>query len=166
MVSDGKVACTRKPNETWRYNVARAVILDFKDDQAAEKFVEMILDVQGNPNKGVPMDISMVAVAHAKIVALLPRPVRGCECNRKGRVQGWTRAASTGWYVCPQCFRPHKTVVRNWYVNLCMQSRNQLKKIKDKLAMEANPPEVVASDSLPGDVPSPGAPEGSVDNAS
>lgn len=143
--------------------MARAVVLDFKDDQAAEMFMELLLRTQEDAEYGDPIAMSTILAAHAKPVALLPRPVRGCECHRKGRVQGWTRAEGTGWYVCPLCFKPHKTVVRNWYVNLCMQSKNQLKKIKDKVVVETNPPEVADSDNSGGSLPPADTSEGSID---
>jgi hypothetical protein len=77
--------------------MARYVILEFDDNDAAGAFLEVVKDpylMDGFPD-GV------------KAVALYAKPTRFCEC---GKERNLIKGASLGWFVCATC----KLAYRTW----------------------------------------------------
>lgn len=79
--------------------MARFVILEFDDNDAAESFVRHMED---NFN----IASTSVALAHADVRWVLAKPTKFCECNPEPK-----RAKSSryGWWVCTVCKKPGAT---------------------------------------------------------
>jgi hypothetical protein len=121
-------------------------MLQFLDNDAAEMFIKDTLNIQDyayrehpevrlNQHQDNLEELGAIVAAHADIKALIARPTQYCKCPRK--TPGWKRTAHYGWFVCPACFKPHKTVVANFIQNHLAGCNNLLPELLDEL----HPPE-------------------------
>jgi hypothetical protein len=121
--------------------MARVVMLNFDDNEAAEQFVIAIQKSQGDSYQLNVTDINtvgMVACAYSKVVAVVARPTVWCRCRIVPRGRGtvktkfdnaferWTRTERFGWYVHSRCKRPNYFVVRDYMRNILVSAGNNL----------------------------------------
>lgn len=106
--------------------MARFVVLEFDDNEAAASFVKLHRDLtRGTVGKGTDeekdvveqMRAAGVALAHGFVRALLPKPTKFCDCAAQGRITKKSMAAFTkgkklGWWVhaTKECMKP----TRQW----------------------------------------------------
>ena len=139
--------------------MARAVILDFKDNEAAEMFVQLLLQAQSDPETGAPIAMSTILAAHAAVKGLFARPTAGCHCRGSARNHklAYTRTVRFGWWVHAVCRKPSALVVKNFYKNIGISAgSNLLHEIEERLVPKADTAEVAAGDSsasVVGDTP-------------
>lgn len=72
--------------------MARVVVLDFKDNDAAEHFVQALLEVQNEDRNSEyagheAMAIGAVAMAMSEVKAIVARPTVSCRCRIVGMTQ-------------------------------------------------------------------------------
>jgi len=80
------------------HGVARYLLLQFDDDEAADAVVATI---QSGGGVAIGHDVQGDCIVRA----VFKKPTKFCECtNLKKR--GFTRGQKYGWWVCDQCKRP------------------------------------------------------------
>lgn len=152
--------------------MARVVILSFDDNQAAEAFVNHVWDAQDServyPYQFMPVAISAMVVAHAKIESMIARPTVSCRCRIVGMTQffrekrrgvkvggkfvdpsdrleytlamgRWIKTKRYGWLVHDKCKRPHFFVVQRFIQNMHVGTNDLLPEIRQRRWEEDNP---------------------------
>jgi hypothetical protein len=110
--------------------MARAVILDFKDNDAAEALIAKLDEAKADAHSGIPMELAAILCSSAEVKALLARPTRGCKCRgiktNRNHKMAFTRTKRFGWFVHVGCNRPAQMVVDRWWHNLTISAGNNL----------------------------------------
>ena len=124
--------------------MARAVILHFEDNEAAERFVR-----ETSASGGIPIisnDPNLYSeYVYARVEAVVAVPTKWCRCRtvqpvsrsaarrqaRKARIEGtgWTRGKKYGWWLCGTCHKPSKPVCTHWYSGMLNGANDLLKPI-------------------------------------
>jgi len=104
--------------------MARALLLTFKDNDAAEAFVKLILasdNIQKDDADGWRAhvtELGVLASAYSKVEWMVAQPTVWCKCRiGRGRSRGWTKTKKFGWFVHDQCNRVSYYVVRDFVKN-------------------------------------------------
>jgi hypothetical protein len=86
--------------------VGRYVLLEFNDNIAADKFVEMLKASQEGTEGPMDRDVTagMIAGAHSEVLAVYTKPAGLCSC--KSDLDNSVRGRKFGWWVCPNCKKP------------------------------------------------------------
>lgn len=122
--------------------MARAVILKFKDNAAAEKFVRETVE-RGNVSvlsDDPELYTDNVTVTIEAVVAV---PTSYCKCasmddgtggtRRRRRSKrdsfGWTRGGQFGWWVCPHCKRVSRPMMTHFISAMLVGANDLLPKI-------------------------------------
>jgi hypothetical protein len=126
--------------------MARVVILSFKDNAAAERFVELTLGVQDDATVPLAQAISGIGAivgSSAKVEALVAQPTLACRCKRVLKGDSY-KTKRFGWWVHrgpkdQPCNRPQMAIVRNFIKNLYVGYNNLLPEIIAKRAEQPAP---------------------------
>ena len=116
--------------------MARVVILSFADNDAAERFIDLTLSVQGSDRNWHEFsEIGAIVGSMSKVEALVARPTMSCPCRsvRKGDSH---KSPRFGWWVHNPCNKPQKEIVRNFIKNLYVGYNNLLPEIVAKRAKQ------------------------------
>ena len=84
--------------------MARYVVLYFKDNEHAERFVAEARDFNGQLTN-ICLDKVQL---DGRVDALIPAPTQFCEDNHSRKMPAWTLGKKFGWWVCRDCRRPSK----------------------------------------------------------
>jgi hypothetical protein len=132
--------------------MARVVLLQFLDNDAAEHFIESVLAAQdeNTPTEQLSSEIiatGAIAAACATVEALIARPTVWCKCKIVGKSQGarrgkfsalterWYKTERYGWYVHARCERPNVFNVKRFINNILIgvSCNNLLPELKEKI---------------------------------
>ena len=113
----------------------RAVILTFKDNAIAEKFVRDVAEVGGvyvdsfeDPLPATVEAVVAVATAYCKCAIMDDTGPRRRRRSKRDSF-GWTRGGQFGWWVCPHCKKPSKPWVRHFITAMLAGCNDLLPKI-------------------------------------
>jgi hypothetical protein len=102
--------------------MARAVLLTFRDNQAAEAFVKKLWAEQDPFASGEQYtEVGFLAASSAKIEWMLAQPLAACKCSGKrvsGNKFGYKKTKRFGWWVHAACNKPTKLIIRTFIENL------------------------------------------------
>lgn len=84
--------------------MGRYVLLEFDDNIAAEKFVEMLKAAQESGERDLDVTAGIIAAAHSAVLAVFTKPQGLCSCVTD--LDNSVRGKKFGWWVCPNCKRP------------------------------------------------------------
>ncbi len=111
--------------------MARVVILSFRDNAAAERFIHLKDKWESDDTSAEEAENELVALgaivaASSTMEAVVAKPTLACQHNT-GR-GGYAQTKKFGWYVHaePGCRRPHADVVRDFVKNMVVASGNNL----------------------------------------
>jgi hypothetical protein len=106
--------------------MARAILLTFKDNAAAEAFVKAMWRAQSG-EEGISLEqvgeIGLIAAASSRIQWMVARPLQYCKCKivphtGQGKFatkfEKWRQTERYGWHVHVKCNKPSYWVVRDW----------------------------------------------------
>jgi hypothetical protein len=79
--------------------VARLVVLEFDDDEAAERFV----DHMGNRMGATALNAASIALAYSDVIRVVAKPTRFCKCKNP---QKFVQTKRFGWRVHEACMKP------------------------------------------------------------
>lgn len=121
--------------------MARAVILRFKDNAAAEKFVRETVErgsisvLSDDPDlytDVVPVEVAaVVAIATSHCHCASMQDDTGPRRRRRSKRDsfGWTRGGQFGWWVCPHCRKPSIHWTRHFITAMLAGCNDLLPKI-------------------------------------
>jgi hypothetical protein len=84
--------------------MGRYVLLEFDDNIAGDKFVEMLQAAQESGERELDVTAGIIAAAHSQVTAVYTKPAGLCAC--KSDLDNSLRGKKFGWWVCPTCKRP------------------------------------------------------------
>lgn len=85
--------------------MARIVVLEFDNDEAATRFV----DHMNNKAGAGAINQAAVAMAHSDVVGVYGKPTQFCTCEAPPMVRGaWGRSRKYNWWVHLACRKPTK----------------------------------------------------------
>jgi hypothetical protein len=117
--------------------MARYVVLEFDDNNAAEQFVAF--HQMHERDEAVQ---ALLGLALSKVVALIAKPTMFCTCTSVKK-RGWVRGKKWGWYVCNQCGKPSRPETEEKLL------RHVVSQARNLLTQPLVDPPVVAADNYP-----------------
>lgn len=81
--------------------MARLVVLEFDDDQAADRFVAHMANRMG----AGALNQASVAIAYSSVVGVFARPTKFCKCKNPNS-KNFTKSAKFGWWIHKPCSKP------------------------------------------------------------
>jgi hypothetical protein len=124
--------------------MARAILLTFKDNEAAEAFVKAMWRAQDGD--GISLDqvgeIGLIVAASSKIQWMVARPLQYCKCKimpslGKGKFdrvyEKWKQTERYGWIVHVKCNKPSYWVVRDWIKHRRVGLNDLLPELKEEV---------------------------------
>jgi len=96
--------------------MAKYVLLEFGDDEEAERFME---EMKAGLI-GVLQDMNITKAFQPLLRAVYKKPTKFCECIGDMKSRGFTRGRKYGWWVCTKCGRPTHAWGRgdHWFLAL------------------------------------------------
>jgi hypothetical protein len=134
--------------------MARAVLITFRDNDAAEAFVKKVWEVQDQDSSTgrATIEAGLLVAAKGKIEWMIARPLNSCYCRispkriKKGKFdqsyEPYHRTQRFGWFVHSKCNKPNRFVVRNFINNLHVgwnDLLDELREPKSEVEQEALP---------------------------
>jgi hypothetical protein len=111
--------------------MARLVILEFEDNDAAERFTQSMNNRLGPGS----LPQASVAMAYADVIAVFAKPTKFCECpaSTKKSLSSFGKSKKYGWYVHRTCGKPTARWAANlnWVLSLAKNLYPAILKSKD-----------------------------------
>lgn len=122
--------------------MARAILITFKDNEAAEAFVKSVWESQSPEaiTDGTNLRIGFLVAAHARVRWMIAQPTQACKCNIKpntgkgkfnNQYEQWRQTERFGWRVHARCNKPNFFVVRDFIRNLHVGYKNLLQELRE-----------------------------------
>jgi hypothetical protein len=140
--------------------MARAILLTFKDNAAAEAFVKAMWRAQDN-DEGITLDqvgeIGLIVAASSKIQWMVARPLQYCKCRimpalGKGKFdrihEKWRQTERYGWIVHAKCNKPSYWVVRDWIAHRKVGLNDLLPELKEELDANSSTGSATTDESI------------------
>ena len=109
--------------------MARVLVLSFSNNDAAERVVRLLDQIQGKEyiRSNEFGELGVVLASTVNIEALVARPTAWCR-HRFVRGQPWKKTEKFGWYIhdVEGCKRPAAAVVKDFMKNMLIASGNNL----------------------------------------
>ena len=123
--------------------MARAILITFKDNEAAEAFVKSVWESQSPEaiTDGTNLRIGFLVAAHARVRWMIAQPTQACKCNIKpntgkgkfnNQYEQWRQTERFGWRVHARCNKPNFFVVRDFLRNLHVGYKNLLGELREQ----------------------------------
>jgi hypothetical protein len=122
--------------------MARAILLTFKDNSAAEAFVKATWRSQGDDGASLADvgELGLIVASASRIRWMIAQPTQACKCTIKPNTGGgkfnhryeqWKKTERFGWLVHSKCNKPNFFVVRNFLRNLHVGYNNLLSELRE-----------------------------------
>lgn len=118
--------------------MARAVIVTFKSNADAERYVRDVIEREGVNVLSDDPDLYSDQLK-AEIGAVVAVPTKACQCGivedtgrrrrRSKRESGWTRSKHYGWWICGHCNKPSRPVITHWITGMLHGANDLLDEI-------------------------------------
>jgi len=123
--------------------MARAILITFKDNDAAEAFVKTTWRSQGDNGASLADvgELGLIVASAARIRWMIAQPTQACKCNIKpntgkgkfnNQYEQWRQTERFGWRVHARCNKPNFFVVRDFLRNLHVGYKNLLGELREK----------------------------------
>ena len=122
--------------------MARAILITFKDNDAAEAFVKTTWRSQGDQGASLADvgELGLIVASAARIRWMIAQPTQACKCNIKpntgkgkfnNQYEQWRQTERFGWRVHARCNKPNFFVVRDFLRNLHVGYKNLLGELRE-----------------------------------
>jgi hypothetical protein len=139
--------------------MARAIILSFKDNAAAEKFIrdldDAVSEENASPSISLTNEAGMLAAAFGTVEAMVARPTIACHCTKGlglhgSKGTGYTKTKLFGWWIHAECKKPSPPLIHNFIRNMIVGVGNDLVPgLREKWKGETEPALANSGDSGP-----------------